>query len=78
MVRIALLSIDVDFGEATKVVLETFYPLVVSGGIVLFDDYGTCSGATCVVDQFLTTSNQQLQILDFAKHPAFLIKGRHV
>ncbi|MFN8670608.1 MAG: TylF/MycF/NovP-related O-methyltransferase [Candidatus Sericytochromatia bacterium] len=37
--RISLLHLDLDLYEPTKVALEYLYPLVVSGGIVLLDEY---------------------------------------
>lgn len=37
--RISLLHLDLDMYEPTKVALEYLYPLVVSGGIVLLDEY---------------------------------------
>lgn len=38
--RIALLHLDCDLYEPTLAALEAFYPRVVTGGIVLFDEYG--------------------------------------
>jgi len=37
---IALLRIDVDLHSSVKTVLENMYPKVVSGGVVIFDDWG--------------------------------------
>ena len=38
--RIALLHLDLDLYEPTKVALEQLYPRVVPGGVVLLDEYG--------------------------------------
>jgi hypothetical protein len=38
--RISLLHLDVDLYGPTKAALEAFYPLVVKGGLVVFDEYG--------------------------------------
>lgn len=38
--RISLLHMDVDLYEPTKRALELLYPLVVNGGLVVFDEYG--------------------------------------
>jgi len=39
--RIALINFDCDMYEATKVALEHLYPLVIKGGVVIFDEYAT-------------------------------------
>src|SRR5690606_29764873 len=39
--KIALLHIDVDVYEPTKMILENLWDKVVKGGIVMLDDYGT-------------------------------------
>jgi hypothetical protein len=72
--RIALLSIDVDFEEPTRVIIEALFPLVVSGGVVLFDDYGSFPGATRAIDEFLKKTGYQLKTLGFTRHPCFIIK----
>lgn len=74
-IRIALLSIDVDFEEPTRVILDYLFPLVVPGGIVLFDDYGTFPGETRVVDEFLERTGYRLSHSGFARHPCFIVKG---
>jgi O-methyltransferase len=50
---IALLRLDGDLYESTKVCLETLFDSVVSGGIVIVDDYGTFDGCRRAVDEFL-------------------------
>ena len=37
--KISLLNIGIDFVEPTLCALENFYDLVVSGGIIIFDNY---------------------------------------
>ena len=49
---IALLRLDGDFYESTKVCLEAFYPNVSVGGIVVIDDYGPFNGCRTAVDEF--------------------------
>jgi len=50
---IAVLHIDVDFYDATRAVLEQFASLVVSGGLIIVDDYGHWEGARRACDEFL-------------------------
>jgi hypothetical protein len=50
---IALLRLDTDFYASTRQELEYLYPLVVSGGVVIIDDYGFWQGARQAVDEFL-------------------------
>ena len=51
--KIAVLRLDTDWYESTKVELETFYPLVQTNGIVIIDDYGHWKGCKQAVDEFL-------------------------
>jgi hypothetical protein len=50
---IALLRLDTDFYSSTRQELVHLYPLVVSGGVVIVDDYGAWQGARKAVDEFL-------------------------
>jgi hypothetical protein len=50
---IALLHIDADFYEPTKICLDRWYPNVSPGGFVQFDDYDSFAGCRRAVDEFL-------------------------
>lgn len=56
--EIALLRLDTDWYESTKRELEVLFPLLVSGGVCIIDDYGHWSGARKAVDDYL--ANNQL------------------
>ena len=56
--EIALLRLDTDWYESTRLELEKLYPLIVSGGILIIDDYGHFSGAKKAVDEYFETINQ--------------------
>lgn len=50
---IAILRIDGDFYESTKICLETLFDQIVTGGVVILDDYGGFPGSRKAVDEFL-------------------------
>ena len=49
---IALLRLDTDWYESTKVGLEVLYPRVQPGGVCILDDYGHWQGARKAVDDY--------------------------
>ncbi len=52
--RIALLRLDTDWYESTRKELEVLYPRLVSGGILIIDDYGHFTGARKAVDEYFS------------------------
>jgi O-methyltransferase len=50
--EMALLRLDTDWYESTKHELEHLYPRLVSGGILIIDDYGHWEGARRAVDEY--------------------------
>lgn len=67
--------IDVDLGEPTRASLEFFYPRLVSGGVLVCDDYLflTCPGATAAADEFLADKPEKM--IGLAGGGGFLVKG---
>ncbi|MDZ7771609.1 MAG: TylF/MycF/NovP-related O-methyltransferase [Balneolaceae bacterium] len=53
--RIALLRLDTDWYDSTRHELETLYPRLVPGGVLIIDDYGHWQGAQKAVDEYLET-----------------------
>ena len=54
--RIALMRLDTDTYDTTKFELEQLYPKLVSGGVVIIDDYGFNQGCAQAVNEFLAQS----------------------
>jgi len=52
--KIALLRLDTDFYESTKIELEILFSKLVKGGILIIDDYGHWSGANKATNQFFS------------------------
>jgi predicted O-methyltransferase YrrM len=61
---IALLRLDTDFYESTKAELEILYPRLVSGGVLILDDYGHWEGARKATDEYFQGSRPLLVRLD--------------
>jgi hypothetical protein len=76
--RVALLSLDFDTYDSTRVCLTHMYPLVVPGGVVVFDDYAVRGwGESDAADEFLRGRDVTLQSFPWAMSPtAFFEKPR--
>lgn len=72
--KIALLHLDMDVHAPTAVTLEKLWDRVVPGGIVMIDDYGTVSGATVAIDEFVKDKNLRIQKAAYYKIPAYIVK----
>jgi hypothetical protein len=72
--RIALLNLDADIYEPSITILEQLYPRIVSGGVLLLDDYGVTAGETKAVDEYFAGKNIRIQKLPFRETPVFIIK----
>ena len=53
---IAVLRLDGDWYDSTRVCLENLYPQVAPGGIVIIDDYYNWDGCARAVNEFLADS----------------------
>lgn len=72
--KIALLNIDTDIYEPCKVILEKLAPLVVKGGVIIFDDYGVFQGETELADKYAAENGFEIKCFDFTKVPYYLVK----
>ena len=65
--EISFLHLDVDLYQSYSDCLEFFYPLIVSGGIILFDEYDQDNvlkdwpGAKLAIDEFVFKNNLNIQ-----------------
>lgn len=68
--RISLLHLDVDLYEPTLAALQAFYPKVVTGGVVIFDEYGLMpwEGESNAVDEYFASIGERPVI---RKNPIF-------
>jgi len=74
--RISLLHFDCDMYVPTKIGLENFWPLVVPGGVVLFDEYALrpWEGESRAVDEYFEGQNK-IKRFDWAPNPGgYIVK----
>lgn len=55
--KIAILRLDTDWYESSKYELEQMYDNVVSGGVIIFDDYYHWDGQRRATDEFFLSRN---------------------
>jgi len=65
--QIALLRLDTDWYESTKHELENLFPRLVTGGVIIIDDYGYWKGAKKAVDEYIE-KNQISLLLNRIDH----------
>jgi O-methyltransferase len=64
--RFCFAHLDVNLYDSYKQCLEFFYPRIVPGGIILFDEYNDPPWPGCnkAVDEFLATKPEQLEMIE--------------
>lgn len=72
--KISLLHIDVDVYKPSIAILENLFDRVVSGGLIVLDDYATVAGETRAVDEFFLGKGACIEKLPFSHIPAFIRK----
>lgn len=60
--QIAVLRLDTDWYESTHHELVHLYPRLLTGGVLLIDDYGRWDGARKAVDEYLTEQQATLML----------------
>lgn len=72
--KISLLNLDTDIYEPAVVILETLWPRIVNGGILLLDDYGTFPGETKAVDEYFQDRHVEIRKFPFCMTPCYIVK----
>jgi hypothetical protein len=57
--RLALLRLDTDWYESTQVALVYLYPKLVTGGVLIIDDYGHYRGQRQAVDEYFAAAGNR-------------------
>jgi O-methyltransferase len=60
---IALLRLDTDWYDSTRHELEHLYPRLVSGGVLIIDDYGYWQGSRQATEEFLESTGARLLLV---------------
>lgn len=65
--RISVLRLDTDWYESTLAELEVLYPRLVTGGVLIVDDYGHWAGAKKAVDEYFMRVGKRplMQYVDY-------------
>lgn len=72
--RISLLHLDLDTYNGTKAALESFYDLIVPGGIIVLDEYAKRGwGESDAVDEFISNKNLKIKQIEFSYQPTAII-----
>lgn len=71
---IALLRLDTDFYSSTKHELVHLYPRVVSGGVVIIDDYGAFRGSQKAVDEYIKEQGLKVLLARIDEHVRMWVK----
>lgn len=73
--RFSLVHLDTDFYLSTKLSLEWFWPRMLPGGIIVFDDYQweNCPGIVKVLDE-VAIGQYKVPVRKIAEYQAYIIK----
>jgi len=74
--KVSLLHCDADWYDSVTMVLNTFYALIPSGGIVILDDFGYWEGSKDAFYDFCYKHNERPLIERVGSNQAYWIKGK--
>ena len=73
--KFSLIHLDMDVYEPTAFVLNKLFDRLVTGGLIVIDDYDTVEGATTAVDEFIVQHpNLKIERLPYNNIPYFIRK----
>jgi hypothetical protein len=72
--KISLLNLDTDIYEPAVVILENLFPRIVTGGILILDDYGVFPGETKAVDKYFADRSVEIKKFPFCMTPCYIVK----
>lgn len=73
--KISLLRLDADWYDSTIVCLKHLFPKVVSGGIIIIDDYYVWEGCSKAVHDYLSEIKSNCRIYQMDNKVAYIIKN---
>lgn len=76
--KIAVLRLDSDWYESTKICLEQLYDNVIEGGIIIIDDYGHFIGAKRATDEFIAKKNIKSPLIQSDYTEYYWVKNTNV
>ena len=71
---ISVLRLDGDWYDSIKVCLNSLYPFVTEGGIIILDDYYTWDGCTKAVHDYLSEIKSSAKVYQWNNQVAYIIK----
>jgi len=66
--KIAILRLDTDWYESSKFELEQMYDNVVTGGVIIFDDYYHWEGQRKATDEYFSSRNINYDFINIGNH----------
>ena len=73
--KIAVLRLDTDWYDSSKVELETMFPYLVTGGVLILDDYYYWNGQKIATDEYFKNTPYQYLIHQIpGTHIGYMIK----
>lgn len=72
--KIAVLRLDGDWYDSTRIPLENFFDNISIGGVIIIDDYATCYGSKKAVDEFISNLSFKPDLKPDGRGGAWFIK----